>query len=81
MRTLTIMAAALTASGAFVASVPAMAERNWGQSQQNGQCWNSRVGNSGSNAGTWGYWSTCPQKASAVVAPSPNRRARRQGSR
>jgi hypothetical protein len=69
------------AFGALLASAPALADRNSGPNQQNGQCWNSQVGSSGSNAGTWGYWSACPEKASAVVAPAQNRRARRQGSR
>jgi hypothetical protein len=68
------------AFGVLAAWAPALAERNWGPNQQNSQCWNSQVGNSGSNAGTWGYWSACPQKASAVVAPAQNRRVRHQGS-
>jgi len=78
MRRLMILSTA-AAFGALAA--PALAERNWGPNQQNSQCWNSQVGNSGSNAGTWGYWSACPQKASAVVAPAQNRRPHRQGSR
>jgi len=80
MRRLMIIGTA-AAFGALAASAPALADRNAGPNQQNSQCWNSQVGNSGSNAGTWGYWSACPQRAGVVVAPAQNRRARHQGSR
>jgi hypothetical protein len=78
MRTFTIVAA--TIALAALTAVPASAERNWGPLSQNGQCWNAQVGHGGPNAGTWGYWAACPQKASATIATTTHRRAARRHS-
>ena len=76
-----IIAAATIAFGAFLAVAPANAERNWGPNEQNGQCWNQSPGHGGPNAGTWGYWGSCPKKASVAVAPAKPRRTKHQASR
>jgi hypothetical protein len=80
MQKLTI-AAVTIAFGALVASAPAHADRNWGPTQQNGQCWNASVGHNGPNAGTFGYWGACPQTASVAVAPARRASHRRHASR
>jgi hypothetical protein len=75
------IAAVTIALGALVATVSANAERYWGPTNApgpNGQCWKPQVGHTGgANAGTWGYWEACPQKASATVAATPRRKAHR----
>jgi hypothetical protein len=73
----TVSMAALTVLAVAFASAPASAERNWGPVKNGGQCWKESANNSGSNAGTWGYWSACPAPASVAVAPRRSHHASR----
>ncbi len=75
----TISAAAATVVAALLASVPAQADSLNGASATNGnQCFKFSP-TSGSRDSRWGYWSACPQTASAAVAPAP-RQVRRHRS-
>ena len=78
MHRFTISAAA-TVFVALLAFAPAQADTLQGASPKNGnQCFNFSPTN-GARDSRWGYWSSCPQAASAAVAPS-RRHIRRQGS-
>jgi hypothetical protein len=69
-------AAATVAIAALFAAAPASAERiNGGPVKQNGQCWKQQRH---SEAGTWGYWQPCAEKAGndSGAAQQPNRRKR-----
>ncbi len=73
MREVTLSAAVVTVVAGLLAVGPAKAELNPGPMQQNGKCWSTQVNHGANNGGTWGYWSACPQTASAVVAPRHHR--------
>ncbi len=72
MRKFTVLAAAAVLA-AMLTWGPAKAEYNYGPVQNAGQCWKS---SSGGSAKDFGYWSACPQPASAPVART-GRQARR----
>ena len=61
---------AAVAFAALMSSAPAFAELNAGAIKNGNLCWK----NSPSRKGEFGYWSACPQPASAVVAPKQTRR-------
>jgi hypothetical protein len=70
MRKFTI-AAATVAIAALTLGAPASAERNQGEPiKKNGQCWKQQRL---SEAGTWGYWQACPEKASSPTVRQPTR--------
>jgi hypothetical protein len=70
MRKFTI-AAATVAIAALTSGAPASAERNQGEPiKKNGQCWKQQKL---SEAGTWGYWQACPEKASSPIVRQPVR--------
>jgi hypothetical protein len=70
MRRFTI-AAATVAIAALMSGAPASAERiQGGPIVQNGQCWKQQKL---SEAGTWGYWQACPEKASSPAVHRPAR--------
>jgi uncharacterized membrane protein len=81
MRQFTISAAAATVFAALLASAPAQAENLGGASAKNGnQCFSYSVGQQ--RDGRFGYWGSCPQTASATVAPAPRQvRRHRAASR
>jgi len=79
MRQFTISTVAATVFAALLASVPAQGEALNGASPTNGsQCFKFSPTN-GSRDSRWGYWSACPQTASAAVASTP-RQIRRHRS-
>ena len=70
MRQLTI-AAATVAISALISAAPASAERiQGGPIVQNGQCWKQQKH---SEAGTWGYWQACAEKACTPAVQRPVR--------
>jgi hypothetical protein len=70
MRQFTIVAATV-AIAALVSGVPASAERNQGEPiKKNGQCWKQQRL---SEAGTWGDWQACPEKAGSPAVNRPTR--------
>ncbi len=76
MRQFTISAVAATAFAALLASVPAQADNLNGQPPTKGnQCFKFSPTN-GFRDSRWGYWSDCPQTASAAVTHRQVRRHR-----
>jgi hypothetical protein len=70
MRQFTIAAATL-AIAAFVVAAPAAADHvQGGPIKQNGQCWK---GQKGSDTGSFGMWTACPEKASTPAASTKRR--------
>jgi hypothetical protein len=66
MRQFTIVAATV-AIAALILGAPALADHiQGGPIKQNGQCWQKQKG---SEAGTWGYWQPCVEKANSAVGP------------
>lgn len=61
MRQFTVFTAAVVLT-AMLSSGAAKAEYNFGSAQQAGQCWKAS-----SSSRDFGYWSACPQPASATV--------------
>ena len=73
MRQFTI-AAATVAIAALISGAPASADHiQGGPIKQNGQCWQKQKG---SDAGTFGYWEACAEKANSAVGSGPVRRPR-----
>jgi hypothetical protein len=70
MRQFTI-AAATIAIAALISAAPASAENvQGGPIKQNGQCWQKQKG---SEAGTFGYWQPCVEKANSPTVGQPAR--------
>jgi hypothetical protein len=79
MRQFTISAVTAAAFVALLASVPAQADNLNGAAPIKGnQCFKFSP-TSGSRDSRWGYWSACPETASAAIAPAP-RHVRRHRS-
>jgi hypothetical protein len=73
MRQFTI-AAATIAIAALISAAPVSAENVLGGPiKQNGQCWQKQKG---SEAGTFGYWQPCVEKANSAASNGPVRRPR-----
>ena len=73
MRQFTI-AAATIAIAALISGAPASAENiQGGPIKQNGQCWQKQKG---SEAGTFGYWQPCVEKANSAAGNGLVRRPR-----
>jgi len=80
MRQFTISAATATAFVALLVGVPAQADSLSGAPPKNGsQCYKFSP-TAGSRDSRWGYWSACPQTASATVAPAPRQARSRHRS-
>jgi len=75
MRQFAITAATI-AIAALISGAPASAENvQGGPIKQNGQCWQKQKG---SDAGTFGYWQPCVEKASSAAGSNGSvRRPRR----
>jgi hypothetical protein len=69
MRQFAIFAAAAVLAAAL-SSVAARAEFNYGPVQNGNQCWKSNVTQAHNG---FGYWTTCPQPASAPVVRAARR--------
>ncbi len=80
MRQFTLSTVAATAFAALLVSVPAQADSLNGAAPKNGsQCFKFSP-TAGSRDSRWGYWSACPETASATVAPAPRQVRRHRSS-
>jgi hypothetical protein len=77
MRKFVLSAVAMTTFAALV-SIPAQADTVTGPIRQGNQCFKTSIG---SSKDLVGYWTACPQEASATVTPRTTRNARRRASR
>jgi hypothetical protein len=75
MRHFLITAAAITASAALLASVPANADMHFGATKNGSRCFTWSPGNQ--RDASFGSWNACPNTASAATTRTASRRAKR----